>query len=614
MTRRRLLVLLPMAALLFLVVPDSQAADQLTVPTTIGQSTSVTWTGTTLPGANATSDCSGVAVSTDPHDVSIVVPLGAYTTVSVAATATISYDGNTDMIATVVAPNGQAQSSDSGGFDTDESVSFGNPPAGTYRIIACPFAAAAPQAYTGTLTLTAGPPSIVDTSAPCSAPGKALTFSTPTYVDMTRAGGEPSVVQHPDGTLLYAAHAGTTHFYSLEADDPTSEAFFEEYRGQVHAWYSTDHGKTWNFVDRTLPPDNAPGSGFSDPDFAIDAAGNTYLSEINLANVAMSKSTTSGKSYTLQNFFAEDITDRQWSAAGPANVVFLDGNPEESGGTVPTEPVGNSAHTIYRSLDGGKTFSEGIADGGGLGDIVFDQAGKTLYEAHLSGGTLQIASFRRALDPVAATALTPEISSVATGVSMLSHWPAIDVDTKGNVYMVWDESGAGTRAAGIWYSYSTTAGRTWAKPTRVDPDNHTDIWPWIAVGDPGKVAIAWMGNDHALAGSDAETAGPDDPWNIYVAQTQNGLGCLNSTSPGFRTSRATPDPFHVGTICMGGTTCQAMLIDRRLGDYFTIDIDATGAVVAAYSDTREGGAVSLPAFVRQSGGSAFQKGPPIKSK
>ena len=62
---------------------------------------------------------------------------------------------------------------------------------------------------------------------------------------------------------------------------------------------------------------------------------------------------------------------------------------------------------------------------------------------------------------------------------------------------------------------------------------------------------------------------------------------------------------------MGGTTCQAQLIDRRLGDYFTIDIDTTGALVAAYSDTRQGGAVSLPAFLRQTGGTSFFKGPPV---
>jgi hypothetical protein len=62
---------------------------------------------------------------------------------------------------------------------------------------------------------------------------------------------------------------------------------------------------------------------------------------------------------------------------------------------------------------------------------------------------------------------------------------------------------------------------------------------------------------------------------------------------------------------MGGTICQAELVDRRLGDYFTIDIDTTGGLVAAYSDTRQGGSVALPGFVKQTGGTSFAKGPPI---
>ena len=605
--RRLALVILFVLLVQITGAPASIATDQVTVPTIVGQVVTVTWQGTVLPGANPTSDCSGtLSVAADAHDVDLAVPAGTYGRVAVLGTASIAFTGNADLIATVVGPDGRASSADAGSFGAGETVSFSNPAQGSYKILACAFASPIPQSYAGTLTLTATapPPAAPPT---CAAPGKPMTFGPPSYVDRTRAGGEPSVVAHPDGTLLYAAHAGTTHFYSLEADDPDSAAFFENYRGQVHAWYSTDHGATWNFVDRTLPPDNAPGSGFSDPDFAIDAAGNVYLSEINLVNVGVSKSTNSGRCYTLQNFFAQTITDRQWTAAGPANVLFIVGNPDE-GGTVPTEPVGNEGHTIYRSIDGGKVYSAGFEDAGGLGDIVFDPTAQTLYEAHFADGSLQIAAFRNALDAVDQVALTPEISTIATGVGLLSHWPAIDVDALGNVYIAWDESGQGSRAAGIWYSYSSTGGRTWAAPARVDPDDRTDIWPWIAVGDAGKVAVAWFGNDHALPGNDAEAAGSSDPWNVYVAQAQSGLGCLGSTTPGFKHVSATPLPFHVGTICMGGTTCQAQLIDRRLGDYFTIDIDTTGALVAAYSDTRQGGAVSLPAFLRQTGGPAFTKG------
>jgi hypothetical protein len=61
-------------------------------------------------------------------------------------------------------------------------------------------------------------------------------------------------------------------------------------------------------------------------------------------------------------------------------------------------------------------------------------------------------------------------------------------------------------------------------------------------------------------------------------------------------------------VCTGGTICQAELIDRRLGDYFTIDITWDGKLVAAYSDTRQGGAVALPAFFKQTGGPSFNRG------
>jgi hypothetical protein len=82
--------------------------------------------------------------------------------------------------------------------------------------------------------------------------------------------------------------------------------------------------------------------------------------------------------------------------------------------------------------------------------------------------------------------------TIAKGVSIQSHWPAFDIDSKGNLYVAWDENGGGTRPAGVYYSYSTNAGRTWARPIRVDRNNQTDLWPWLAVGRRGKVGVAWL--------------------------------------------------------------------------------------------------------------------------
>lgn len=435
----------------------------------------------------------------------------------------------------------------------------------------------------------------------CASPTAPMTFSEPTYVDESRAGGEPSIVSLADGTLLYGAHAGTTHFYSPEITGETTPAFLLNYVGQTYYWWSADHGKTWTYVSRALPPTNFPFTGFSDPDFAIDKAGNVYVSEINLVNVAVSRSTDNGRSYTLQDPLAMTITDRQWSEADEENVLYIVGN--AVGGGNSTQPIGNAGHILAKSKDGGASWTAPVADTFGLGDLQVDRSDGTLYEAHYDGDeqTLAMAAFRKARQDD----LTPEINTIATGVSLLSHWPSFDVDSQGNLYIVWDESGAGDakRAAGIYYAFSKDRGKTWSKPVRVDKGPATDIWPWLAVGDPGRVAIAWFGADMPLPREDSETSG-DYGWHVYAAQTLDGLGC-GTVLPRFRDARAITEAFHTGTVCAQGTTCQAQLIDRRLGDYFTIDIDSTGAMVAAYSDTRKPGAVALPAYIRQTGGPSF---------
>jgi len=438
-------------------------------------------------------------------------------------------------------------------------------------------------------------------ATPCTVPATPMTFDEPGYVDTTRAGGEPIIFTHPDGSLLYGSHAGTTHFFAPESADEQIAAFAGKYRGQTYYYYSEDHGKSWTYVDRTFPPDSTAGSGFSDPEFAFDKAGNVYVSEINLANISMSKSGDSGRTYQEQNFFAQTVTDRQWTEGDEEDVVYIIAN-SFGGGTFPSRPAGNSGHFLYKSVDGGKTFTPGIPDDNGLGDIRVDKSDGTLYEAQYAGagGDLVMRAFRGAR----ADDMTPEDNVVAEGVSMLAHWPTFDLDPAGNLYITWDESGEGERPAGIYYAYSIDRGKKWSAPVRLDKDNKTDIWPWLAVGDEGRVAISWFQADVMLPAEDAQTKG-DHGWTVQAAQSLNGLGCLTSPVPAFRNATAVPEAIHTGTICQGGTVCQAQAIDRRLGDYFSVEIAGDGNLVLAYSDTRMGGPVALPGFTRQTDGPSF---------
>lgn len=454
-----------------------------------------------------------------------------------------------------------------------------------------------------TVVAVVGSSSAAQPSTLC-APAPELSFAPPTYVDEHRAGGEPIVFTYPDGTLLYGAHAGTTHFYTPEVGDPTSASFLENYQGQTYYWYSNSDGSEWSFAQRFAPPDNAPGTGFSDPEFAYDLAGNVYVSEINLVNVAVSKSSDVGKTYVLQNATANVFTDRQWMEGDEENVLYMVSNPTGPGGTFSaTQPQYqvNSGHTMYKSVDGGVTFTPGFQDGGGLGDIRVDKRNGTVYEAHLSGSEMSIAAWRNARNEDFMTQVEPEMNVVFDDVHMIAHWPAFDLDDSGNLYITWDDNGTGELPAGIYYSYSKDAGKTWAAPTRVNTSSNTAIWPWLGVGDDGKVGIAWFEADTELPNHDAETPG-DHGWHVVAATTVTGLGCESGARPSFAVEMMTPEPVHRGTICQGGTVCQATLTDRRLGDYFSVDVDSKGMLYAGYSDTAQGGSVSLPGFVRQNGG------------
>lgn len=432
-------------------------------------------------------------------------------------------------------------------------------------------------------------------------------FSSQKYIDTRRSGGEPTVDMHPDGTLLYSAHAGTTLLDRTEVVDIDSTAYVQNYTGQAYFWWSDDLGETWNFVDRTVPPEGVPGSGFSDPEYAVDMAGNVYISEMNLVNVAVSKSYDSGRSYELQNLFGQVMEDRPWMGADERNVLYMAGF-AQGGGSFPNDPAGHRGMHLWKSKDGGETFVNAakMTNPGAIGELEVDKNTGTVYQVHsvqtdCPGNPhcirkLIMGAFRGARQDD----FSRELNTIVEGVDIFSVWPSIDIDPEGNLYITWTEGSDSERPAGIYFASSTDGGRTWSTPVRVDGSSKTDIWSWITVGDKGRVAISWLRASKKLPDHDPGTSG-DYVWRVMAAGTLNG----HKRNPSFERTIATESHVHEGSICMGGTNCVVEGKDRRMGDFFTLDIDNTGRVWIGYPDTRQGGVVSLPGFVRQTDGPRF---------
>ena len=148
----------------------------------------------------------------------------------------------------------------------------------------------------------------------CNAQAPDVTFDEPVFIDRNRAGGEPVSIVAQDGSINVSAHAGTTHIYKNPDALPGARDFLMGYTNQTLNWRSTDGGETWQYIGLAGTgegPHSLPSTGFSDPDFAMDQAGNLYNIEIDLANVAVFSSTDDGQSWPVATPIAAP-GDRPW--------------------------------------------------------------------------------------------------------------------------------------------------------------------------------------------------------------------------------------------------------------------------------------------------------------
>jgi hypothetical protein len=456
-----------------------------------------------------------------------------------------------------------------------------------------------------------------------AAPVQAATsfgFSAPRYVDNQLGGGEPGVIDTGQGTLVYAAHEGTTHLYrpGLTGAPQGDADFVTNYRNQVNLWTSTDHGVNWqrvNWNDTGFFTNPAQNTGFSDPDLTLDRSGRLYSTGIDLANDSLFSSPDGGRTWDSGTVQCHN-GDRPWLAGAGPNQVYL--------ATDTAEGQGVNGHEVFVSNDGGNTCSmNGISDAAADGSYAAN--GKLYFDPH-NGNLVEPAVFYDSSGNVngvgisvlrrGASAFTP-IKAAST--TMFAHWPAIAIDAADNIYLTWDTDdrvagtsggcgGAPSPAANsVKLAVTSNYGSTWRSFTVAHPGTRV-LWPWITAGAAGKAAVAWYQTDK-LVDPDCEPSAV----SVYAAFVQG----LNTSRATETTVNAAGRPVHIGSVCQGGTDCVATGKDRRLGDYFEINLDTHGCLLIAVSDTRltdpaTGSPLptARPLFIRQDAGpSLTNQGP-----
>jgi hypothetical protein len=451
----------------------------------------------------------------------------------------------------------------------------------------------------------AGPMAAAKTVA---APGGFGSLSI-TQVGPKRAGGEPSIASGPDGKLFVSYPGSGMNFFR-----------------------SSDAGRTW--TEGANEADTQSG----DTSVNVDSTGAVYQSNLNGINLdpdalqgVVYKSTDLGDHWTKGGGFVNDsnstnqpfFVDRQW-----ADAYVPPGKTTGQGLVYFTyHDWGPNQIWVNVSTDGGKTF--GIPQ-----DVITSpQAQADSFCDTIPGGIKVVQSGPHAgrvyVAWLAASAPTDEVTgcNVTQLDTFHSVWLAVSddrgatwtdrlifdggfghdasglfadftLDDQGNPYVAFADN-----LSGEWDMYvmaSFDGGVTWngrsdgtGVPYKVNADTGTHFFPAIAVGDPGRVDVAYIRTPAVIPvnpyGKPSPGGGDGDSWYVYMAQSTN----VRAGSPTWNVVQAAPGTIHVGDVCTLGIFCIDSTTglpltgaNRSLLDFIDIAVDPRGFAHAAYTADR----------------------------
>ncbi len=154
------------------------------------------------------------------------------------------------------------------------------------------------------------------------------------------------------------------------------------------------------------------------------------------------------------------------------------------------------------------------------------------------------------------------------------------IDTAGNVYLLYNSDKGSPGNFHTYFVVSTDKAATWSAPVKVDGaalDQGAQIYATGAAGAPGVLDVAWYGTINGANADDSASV-----WNVHFAQVRGA----DTDTPVISRSTISPNPIHLGDICLNGLLC-ILGGDRSLLDFFELAIGPDGLAQVAYADNDE---------------------------
>jgi hypothetical protein len=460
-------------------------------------------------------------------------------------------------------------------------------------------------------------------AAPLSAVDAVPSFGRPTIVGVQAGGNSEPGLRIADNGTIYV----DTPFWPYSA-----------------LWRSLDGGATFAWVPAAaahtgrLPTCGKPTGG--DAEIATDAKGRLYFSDRFSANASpyntAARSDDQGRTFrSTCNAVDSGSTDRPWLA--------VDGDPV-AGGTIylAISIIGGDSAcdsdqlAVARSPVAGRESDAGIVFApltivtgacgfGGSGGAEVSPVAHELLVGHSGGGDVKsrgggaVRLARcKAVDFSSANPSGLSCDDVPVAAAPGSYVGAthVTVDRAGNLYAVWEQqSFDSAHGSSLKLATSRDRGDTWTGPVTIPtPGLRSNIFPWPAAGDSGRLDVAWYGSSAVDANATRGCGGSADvkgDWGVYFTQSLDAL----DASPTFTTPLLASEHFvHRGGIAdmPSGKFCG----NGTLGDFLTLRVGPQGEAAIAYADSNNangvfpglndpnGGQLAHPMFVRQTGGTS----------